>query len=90
MKLCGFLKVYNELKRGNLKRCLNNMKAYCDYIVAFDDGSTDGSRNFLEEQGCDVIGREKNDFLNERIDEYKEKAKPLDDITTLAKEEIVK
>lgn len=71
MKICGFLKIYNELERGNLQRCLKNLKAYCDYIAVFDDGSTDNSREFLKEQCCDVIGSKKNDFLNERIDEQK-------------------
>jgi len=65
MKICGFLQVYNELERGNLKRCINNFKKYCDYIAVYDDGSTDGSDGFLLRKGCLVIRDNKNDFLNE-------------------------
>ncbi|MHA1852564.1 MAG: glycosyltransferase family 2 protein [Candidatus Heimdallarchaeaceae archaeon] len=66
MKICGFLQVYNELKKGNLIRCLNNLKYYCDYIAVYDDGSTDGSNKVLKRYGCDIIRNEKNDFLAER------------------------
>ena len=65
MKICGFLQVYNELEKGNLKRCITNMKKYCDYICVFDDGSTDGSTEYLIKEGCKVIKGLKNDFLNE-------------------------
>ena len=63
MKICGFLQIYNELEKGNLKRCINNLKKYCDYIAVYDDGSIDGSRDYLK--GCIVIHANKNDFLNE-------------------------
>jgi len=53
------------LKRGNLKRCLNNLKEYCNYIAVYDDGSTDGSYKVLKEYGCDIIRGKPNDFLNE-------------------------
>lgn len=65
MKLCGFIQVYNELEQGNLKRCINNLKKYCDYIVVYDDASTDGSTDYLEKEGCLVIRGEKNDFKDE-------------------------
>ncbi len=65
MKICGFLQIYNELEKGNLKRCITNLKKYCDYICVFDDGSTDGSTEYLIKEGCKVIKGLKNDFLNE-------------------------
>jgi len=65
MKICGFLQVYNELKKGNLERCINNLKKYCDYIAVYDDGSTDGSANYLIEKECIFITSWKNDYLNE-------------------------
>jgi len=65
MKICGFLQVYNELEKGNLKRCIKNLKKYCDYIAVYDDGSTDGSTEYLLKQNCILIRDPKNDFLNE-------------------------
>ena len=65
MKICGFLQVYNELEKGNLKRCINNLKKYCDYIVVYDDGSIDDSIDYLKKEGCSVIRGERNDFRNE-------------------------
>jgi glycosyltransferase involved in cell wall biosynthesis len=43
MKLFGFLQMYNEVEKGNLRRCLNSMSKYCDEIVIYDDASTDDS-----------------------------------------------
>ena len=65
MKICGFLQVYNELEKGNLKRCISNLKKYCDYIVVYDDGSADSSVDYLEKEGCLVLRGEKNDFKDE-------------------------
>ena len=58
MKITGFLKVRNEMLKGNLLRCLGNMRQFCDAVVAYDDGSTDDSRFYLEKYlGCEnVIG----------------------------------
>ena len=61
MKICGFLQIYNELEKGNLKRCITNLKKYCDYIAVYDDGSTDGSFDYLVEQECILLKGAKND-----------------------------
>lgn len=71
MKICGFIQVCNELRKGNLLRCLNNIWKYCDYVVAYDDGSTDGSDVALEKRGCDVLRGRKNDFINETTHKQK-------------------
>ena len=66
MKLCGFLQVYNEMEKGNLPRCISNLKKFCDVIAVYDDGSTDGSVNYLMSEGGIVYIRgDRNDFLNE-------------------------
>lgn len=54
INILGFIKVKNEILKGNLFRCLTNLKHYCDEIVAFDDNSTDGTREYLEE----LLGKE--------------------------------
>ena len=43
MKLIGFLQIYNEVEKGNLRRCLESMSKYCDEVVIYDDASTDSS-----------------------------------------------
>ena len=65
MKICGFLQVFNEVEKGNLRRCLDNLKKYCDYIVVYNDGSTDNSLEMAKEYAEIVIDGNKNDFLNE-------------------------
>ena len=45
--IVGFLKVYNELLKGNLHRVLENLSAVCDVIAVCDDGSVDGSYEVL-------------------------------------------
>jgi hypothetical protein len=48
--ICGFLKVRDEvLREGNVYRALGNLRAFCDVIVACDDGSLDGTREYLQE-----------------------------------------
>jgi len=65
MKICGFLQVYNELEKGNLQRVINNLQKFCDVIGVYDDGSTDGSINYLNNEGCIVVRGHENDFRNE-------------------------
>ena len=65
MKICGFLQMYNEVEKGNLERCLKNMKQICDDIVIYDDGSTDNSVEVAKRYTNHIICGEKNDFLNE-------------------------
>lgn len=48
MKLAGFLQIYNEESKGNLRRCLDSMSKYCDIIGVYDDASTDGSADVAE------------------------------------------
>ena len=39
----GFMQIYNEESKGNLRRCLDSMSRYCDIICIYDDASTDNS-----------------------------------------------
>lgn len=48
MKLAGFLQIYNEESKGNLRRCLDSMSRYCDVICIYDDASTDNSVDVAE------------------------------------------
>ena len=65
MKICGFLQTYNGLQHGDIQRCITNLKRFCDYIVVYDDASTDGTGDYCRENGCDVLVGKVNDFLNQ-------------------------
>lgn len=47
IKLIGFLKVYNEVKSGNLERVLRHLKTFCDEIVVCDCQSADNSLEII-------------------------------------------
>ncbi len=57
--------VFNELSKGNLKRFVKYVKPLVDALVVYDDGSTDGSYEYMLTQTPYVIRGIKNDFTNE-------------------------
>jgi len=65
MKLFGFMQIYNEVEKGNLKRCLNSMSKYCDEIVIYDDASTDDSVAVAREYTDLIIEGEGNEWGKE-------------------------
>lgn len=96
MKVCAFMQVYNELLTGNLKRCITNLKKYCDIIAVYNDGSTDGSAEYLEKkENCCVLRGGKNDFKNETnhyqqlLDFILEKHKDIDWFFFICADEIL-
>jgi len=60
MKLCGFLITYNEEKKGNIRRCLDNLTKVCDEVAVYDDASTDGTVDVCREYTKHVIEGKKN------------------------------
>ncbi|HQD91374.1 MAG TPA: glycosyltransferase family 2 protein [Syntrophomonadaceae bacterium] len=58
--------VYNELSKGNLERFVKYVKPLVNALVVYDDGSTDGSYEYMLQQTPYVIRGIKNDFVNER------------------------
>ncbi len=65
MKLIGMVTMFNESSRGNLRRCLDNMRRYCDEIAVFDDGSEDDSVAVAKEYTPHVLERGSNNYLHE-------------------------
>lgn len=55
MTLCGFLVARNEEERGNIRRCLENLKRFCDVVCVYDDASTDGTAKICREYTPHVI-----------------------------------
>ncbi|MDQ7092671.1 glycosyltransferase [Desulfosporosinus sp. PR] len=58
--------IYNELCKGNLQRFVSNILPVVSDLVVYDDGSTDGSYEYMLKQTPYVIRATKNDFVNER------------------------
>ena len=65
MKLVAQVCMYNEVLKGNLERCLNNLKLYCDEIVIYDDASTDNSIKVASKYTEHIIRGQKNNQLQE-------------------------
>ena len=57
--------MYNEVKKGNLDRCLDNLIRYCDRVIVYDDASTDNSVEIAERYGCHVIKGQVNNQMQE-------------------------
>lgn len=66
MKVIAMIQAFNELKQGNLRRCLDSVSRYCDFIAVYDDASTDGSRQVYQEyDNCEVLYGAENEFKRE-------------------------
>lgn len=65
MKLIGFTQIYNEVEKGNLRRCLDSLSKYCDEIVIYDDASTDDSVKVAREYTDLIIEGEVNEWGKE-------------------------
>lgn len=64
-RIVSITQVYNELHRGNLIRFVEHLRPLVDRMVFFDDGSTDGTAEYLLKQGIEVLRSPTNDFKNE-------------------------
>jgi glycosyltransferase involved in cell wall biosynthesis len=58
--------IYNELCKDNLERFVKNILPLVSDLVVYDDGSTDGSYEYMLKQTPYVLRGTKNDFVNER------------------------
>lgn len=65
MKIVGIVQVFNEVRNGNLRRCLDNLSRYCDEIAVYDDGSDDDSVSVARTYTPHVIEGGVNDLTME-------------------------
>ncbi len=63
--IVGFCQIYNELEKGNLERFVKYMMPLVDALVVYDDGSTDGSYEYMLQVTPYVIRGIKNNFADE-------------------------
>jgi glycosyltransferase involved in cell wall biosynthesis len=71
MKITGFLQVRNELITGHLERFLEFNSELFDYLVAFDDASTDGTADFLKDHVDLLLTSEFCSFTSELANKQK-------------------
>ena len=65
-RIVGMCQVFNEICKGNLERFVKYLKPLVDEFVVYDDGSTDGSFEYLLGHTPFVIRGARNDFAGER------------------------
>lgn len=73
MKIAAFIQAYNELSKGHLIRCLENVKIWADEIFIYDDCSTDGSQEVykLYTPTENIIFGKERSFKNEQFNKQK-------------------
>src|SRR5258708_1828072 len=64
-KIVCITQVYNEIEKGNLERFVRYVKPLVDASIIFDDGSTDGSYEYISKVTPYVIRSSQNDFADE-------------------------
>lgn len=64
-KIVAICQVFNELEKGNLERFVTFLLPLVDELVVYDDGSNDGSYEYLHNKTRHIIRGSKNDFLHE-------------------------
>jgi len=65
VKIVGQVCMYNEVEKGNLDRCLDNLLRYCSEIVIYDDASTDNSVEIASRYTPHIIRGEVNNQSQE-------------------------
>ena len=64
-KIVVIAQIYNEMRKGNLERFWEYIQSVCDGLVVYDDGSTDGSYEYMLDKAIFTIRAGENDFENE-------------------------
>ncbi|HEX7715127.1 MAG TPA: glycosyltransferase [Bacillota bacterium] len=65
-RIVGTCQIYNEIRKENLKRFVKYFMPLLAELVVYDDGSTDGSYEYMLNHTPHVIRGGVNDFINER------------------------
>ncbi len=64
-KIVCIAQIFNEIRRENLERYVKYLLPVVDGLVVYDDGSTDGSYEYLLDKAIFVLKGGENDFANE-------------------------
>ncbi len=64
-KIVVIAQIYNEMRKGNLERFWKYIQPVCDGLVVYDDGSTDGSYEYMLDKAIFTLRAGENDFENE-------------------------
>lgn len=63
--IVGFCQIYNEIRKGNLERFVKYFRPLVDELLVYDDGSTDGSYEYILKHTPYVIRSKENNFKDE-------------------------
>ncbi|MFA3783812.1 glycosyltransferase [Melioribacteraceae bacterium 4301-Me] len=64
-KIIAITQVFNELRKSNLERFWKYLQPVVDGLVVYDDGSSDGSFEYLSDKAMFILRGGENDFKNE-------------------------
>ncbi len=64
-KIVVIAQIFNELRKQNLERFWKYIQPVCDALVVYDDGSTDGSYEYMLDKAVFTLRAGENDFENE-------------------------
>ena len=64
-KIVVITQIFNELRKQNLERFWKYIQPVCDALVVYDDGSTDGSYEYMLDKAVFTLRAGENDFENE-------------------------
>ena len=64
-KIICIAQIYNELEKGNLERFIKYVLPLVDELIVYDDGSTDGSYEYIKKFTKNIIKGKRNEFHRE-------------------------
>lgn len=64
-KVICITQIFNEIRKENLPRFWQYIQPLVDGVIVYDDGSTDGSYEYLQGKTLEIIRGGSNDFKNE-------------------------
>lgn len=75
MKLTLICQIYNELEKDNLPRFMESIDLYCDALVVYNDGCTDGSCEWIADNYPRNNQLKEIHFIHSKVNDFKNEIK---------------